>query len=146
MKRIAYLILILIAATACKEVFDAPPQSLLQATLLNSTTDKTITSVVTAYGAGLDSLFYKDEKLNEILLPLSPDDTTRFLISFDSEVDTVTFIHETSVKYASMETGFYYEFKLKKIDYTKNRIDAIEIADSLVTKKLHENIKLYIRP
>ena len=41
---------------------------------------------------------------------------------------------------------FYYEYKLRNIDFSQNRIDSILITDSLVTKTWHENIKLYIRP
>ncbi len=134
------------AATACREVFEAPPQALLKATILNSTTNKSVTPVVTALGIGLDSLFYKEQSLSELILPLSPNDTTSFVISFDSTIDTVTFVHETTMKYASMETGFYYEYKLRNIDFSKNKIDSILITDSLVTKTWHENIKLYIHP
>jgi hypothetical protein len=146
MKRIVYLILFLIAATACNEVFDAPPQALLEATLLNSTTDATTTAVVSVRGVGLDSLFYKDTSLSEIILPLSTNDTTSFLISFDSQIDTIRFIHKSLLQYASMETGFYNEYKLLGVDFSHNRIDSIQITDSLVTKTWHENIKLYIRP
>jgi hypothetical protein len=146
MMRVVYLIFILIAAIACKEVFEAPPQALLKATLLNSTTKKSISSVVTAHGYGVDSILYKDSTLTELILPLSANNKTIFLISFDSTIDTITFTHETSMKYASMETGFYNEFKLKSINFTKSRIDSIQITDSLVTKTWHENIKLYLRP
>ena len=45
-----------------------------------------------------------------------------------------------------METGFYYEYKLKSVESTHNRIVSIDITDSLVTTKWHENIKLNIRP
>jgi hypothetical protein len=146
MKRIACLIFILIAASACKEVFEAPPQSMFKATLLNSTTEETIQSVVSVQGIGLDSLFYKDATLSQILLPLSPNETTSFLISFDSTVDTITLFHKTMVQYESMDKGFYNEFKLQAVDYSRNRIDSVQITDSLVTKTWHENIKLYIRP
>lgn len=146
MKRIVYLVFLLIAATACKEVFEAPPQALVEATLLNSTTDATITSVVSVQGVGLDSLFYKETSLSQIILPLSNEDTTSFLISFDSQTDTVRFIHKSTLSYASMETGFYNEYKLLDVDSSHNRIDSIQITDSLVTKTWHENIKLYIRP
>jgi len=146
MKRIFYLIFILIVAMACKEVFEAPPQSLLKATLLNSTTNKADTSIVTIRGIGVDSILYKDSTLTGFLLPLSANDTTIFLMSFDSKIDTITFIHETSMEYVSMESGFYNEYKLHNIDFTKNRIDSILITDSLVTKTWHENIKLYLRP
>lgn len=148
MKRIIYLIIFLIAAIACKEVFVAPPQALLQATLLNSnsTTGATITSTVTISGIGIENALYNDTTLTELLLPLSPNDTTSFVISFDSTIDTVTFVHETSMKYASMESGFYYEYKLRNIDFSIHKIDSILITDSLVTKTWHENIKLYIHP
>lgn len=146
MKHFLYLTCILIIISACKEVYDAPPQALLQASLLNSVTKKALTSNVTVLGIGLDSLWMKETSENVIMLPLSANDTTSFLISFDSHIETVTFIHETYQKYASMESGFYFEFKLRSIDHTKNRIDSIQIIDSLVTTKWHENIKLYIRP
>lgn len=148
MKRIIYLFTFLIVAFACKEVFVAPPQALLQATLLNSnsTSGATITSTVTISGIGMENTLYSDTTLTELLLPLSTNDTTSFVISFDSTIDTVTFIHETSMKYASMETGFYYEYKLRNIDFSMHRIDSILITDSLVTKTWHENIKLYIHP
>lgn len=146
MKRFLYLIFILIIVSACKEVFEMPPQSLLKATFLNSSTKKAISPIVTVWGIGLDSLWVKDSLLQEIILPLSTNDTTNYLISFDSRIDTITFFHETTQKYASMESGFYYEYKLRSIDYTHNQIDSIQITDSLITKKWHENIKLYIRP
>ena len=146
MKQIAFLIFILIAASACKEVFEAPPQSMFKATLLNSTTEETIQSVVSVQGIGLDSLFYKDATLSSILLPLSSDEKTSFLISFDSTVDTVTFVHKNIITYESMDMEFYNEFKLQAVDFSRNRIDSVQITDSLVTKTWHENIKLYIRP
>jgi len=133
-------------AMACKEVFEAPPQALLKATLLKSTTNKSDTSIVTIRGIGIDSILYNDSTLTGLILPLSANDTTIFLISFDSVSDTITFIHETSMEYVSMESGFYNEYKLKNIDFTQNRIDSILITDSLVTKTWHENIKLYLRP
>jgi len=146
MKRFLYLIVVLIALAACKEVFDVPPQALIQATFLNSETKNAISPKTTIYGIGLEYLWVKDSVLQKILLPLSSNDTTSYVIAFDSKIDTVTFIHDTYQKYASMESGFYFEYKLKSIDYTNNRIDSILITDSLVTKKWNENIKLYLSP
>lgn len=146
MKRFFYLIIVLIAVTACKEVYEEPPQAFIQTTFLNSETKKAISPTITIWGIGLEYLWVKDSVLQKILLPLSSNDTTSYLISFDSQIDTVTFIHETFQKYASMETGFYFEYKLQSIDFTNNRIDSILITDSLVTKKWNENITLYLRP
>jgi hypothetical protein len=140
------MILFLISAVACKEVFEAPPQALLKAMLLNSTTGGTTSPTVSIRGIGLETYLFKDTALSVLNLPLSANNKSSFLISFDSISDTITFTHEASMKYASMETGFYNEFKLKSIGFSKNRIDSIQITDSLVTKTWHENIKLYLRP
>jgi len=97
-------------------------------------------------GVGLDSLFYKDESLSVVTLPLSNDSQTSFLFSLDAVVDTIRIKHENVLQYGSMESGFYYNYILKEIGFSKNRIDSIQISDSLVTKTWHENIKIYIRP
>jgi hypothetical protein len=146
MKQTLYLILLLMAATACKEVYEAPPQALLEATIQNSTTGGTTTPTISIRGIGIEPYLFKDTTLSVLDLPLSANSESAFLITFDSINDTITFTHDTSIKYASMESGFYSEYKLRRIDFSKNRIDSILITDSLVTKTLHENIKLYIHP
>ena len=146
MKRVVYLLLILITAVACKEVFEAPPQALLKATLLNSNAGGTVSPIISIRGIGIETYLFKDTALSVLNLPLSANTKSSFLVSFDSVTDTIDFTYETSMKYASIETGFYNEYKLKSIDFTKNRIDSILITDSLVTKTWHENIKLYLRP
>lgn len=146
MKRFLYLLIFVVIASACKEVFEAPPQSLLQASVLNSETNKAISPRISVLGFGLDSLWIDQKELSSFLLPMSQKDTTVFLISFDENIDTLTFFHETTQKYASMETGFYFEYKLDSIGFTHTRIDSILITDSLITTKWNENIKLYIRP
>lgn len=146
MKRFIYLIFFLIAATACKEVFEAPPQALLQASFYNSTTNKAMSPSVTALGVGLDSLLCRDAIAYNLLMPLTIKDTTLYIIWLDSKSDSIIFLHETTQKYASMETGFYYEYKLRSVRFTHNRIDSIKIVDSLITTKWNENIKLYIHP
>ncbi len=146
MKRFFILISFLITFAACKEVFVAPPKALLQASLLNTSTKAAISSSVSAWGIGREVSLVADSTLEKILFPLTKGDTTYFVITFDSVVDTLTFFHETTREYDSMESGFYYDFKLDSIAFTHNRIDSIAISDSLVTTKWHENIKLYIRP
>lgn len=146
MKRLFYLIFIMVVATSCKEVFEPPPQALLQASFHNSTTKKAMSPSITVLGVGLDSLLFREESMFDVLLPLTIKDTTRYIIWVDSKSDSVTFVHETTQKYASMESGFYYEYKLRSVIFTHNRIDSIKIVDSLVTTKWNENIKLYIHP
>ena len=146
MKRFLYLIGFLIVVVSCKEMYEAPPQAMLGAAFLNSETGKPISPKTTVLGVGLEYLWVKDTVLQEILVPLSFKDTTSYLVSFDSIIDSITFIHETTQKYESMESGFYYEYKLRSVEFTQNRIDSIQITDSLATIKWHENIKLYLRP
>ena len=146
MKRFLYLICMLIVATACKEVFEAPPQALLLATFYNSSTNKAMSPVVTVQGVGRDSLLNDEESRDNVLFPLTIKDTTRYIIWLDSKADSITFIHQATQKYASVETGFYYEYKLLSVRFTNTRIDSLIIVDSLVTTKWNENIKLYIQP
>lgn len=146
MKQFVGILLLLLLASACKEVYENPPQSFFKASFINSTTNKSITPKVSVLGVGLDSLFYKDESLSVVTLPLSNDSQTSFLFSFDAVIDTIRMNHENILQYGSMESGFYYNYILKEIRFSKNRIDSIQISDSLVTKTWHENIKIYIRP
>jgi len=146
MKIFLYLIFILLVGSACKEVYDPPPQAFVGTSFLNSDTQKAMSSNITVWGDGPQSLWLNDTLLQKVILPLSTNDTTKLMISFDKYIDTITFIHGTYQKYESMETGFYYEYKLRSIDYTHHRITEIQIADSLVTINWHENIILYLRP
>jgi hypothetical protein len=146
MKQFLFLICFLILTASCKEVFEAPPKSLLKATFYNSATDKAVKSSVTLLGVGLENLLFRDTIVDNALFPLTIKDTTRYIIWLDSKSDSITFVHQTTQKYASVETGFYYEYNLLSVRFTHNRIDSIKIVDRLVTKKWNENIKLYIRP
>jgi hypothetical protein len=146
MKLFFYLIFIVIVVSACKEVFDPPPQAFVGTSFMNSDTQKAISSKISVWREGTQTYWLKDTLLEKVILPLSPNDTSKLIISLDSYIDTITFFHSTVQKYASMETGFYFEYKLKSINYTHHRITDIEIADSLVTINWHENIILYLRP
>ena len=105
-----------------------------------------LSPVVTVLGVGRDSLLADQQTTPNVLLPLTLLDTTRYIIWLDSKADSITFVHQTIQKYASVETGFYYEYKLLSVRFTNTRIDSLIIIDSLVTIKWNENIKLYIHP
>lgn len=145
MKRFIVPILILLVL-GCKETFEAPPQALLLAKFYNSTTKNAMSPVITIQGVGRDSILVDEISEDNVLLPLTFKDTTRYIISLDSKTDSLTFVHTATKKYASVETGFYYEYTLHSVRFTSNRIDSLQIIDSLVTTKWHENIKLYIHP
>lgn len=146
MKRFVYLIGLLILALACKETFEAPPQSMLVGSFYNSATNKEISPVTTAQGVDNPVVLWGDTAISKILLPLTFKDTTRYILWLDASADSLILVHQATRKYASIETGFYYEYKLLSVRFTQNRIDSVRITDSLVTKKWNENIKLYIHP
>jgi len=146
MKRILFLVFLSILCQACREVYEDPPQALVEAMFMDSKTEKPISSKVSVIGIGQESYWVNDTLVSGMILPLSPDTITKFSMSFDSKTDTIVFIHDTFKKYDSMETGFYYDFKIKSVSSTNHRIDLIVITDSLVTKIWHENIKIYLRP
>lgn len=151
MKRFIYFLAILVFAISCKEVYEAPPQAFAQASILSSTyldsvKQVPVNSTFTIQGIGIDKPWIKDSTGNAFLIPLWTSDTARFVMTFDTKTDTVSIIHDATMKYASMETGFYYEYKLKALKYTHHRIDSLIISDSLATINWHENIKFYLRP
>ncbi|HEY3371446.1 MAG TPA: DUF6452 family protein [Prolixibacteraceae bacterium] len=146
MKRLIGPILILLFVIGCKEVFEAPPQAILRATFYNDSTNLAMSPTITVIGVGRDSLLYNEEVRSNVLLPLTHQDTTRYIIWLDSKADSLIFVHQATKKYASVETGFYYEYKLLSVRFTHTRIDSLKIIDSLVTTKWNENIKLYIHP
>jgi hypothetical protein len=144
MKRLLLIVFVLMILAACEDTYDAPPQSQLQISLFNSSTGKSTTSVVSAYGFGADSLWINKDTLSTVYLPLSSGDTTSYRLTFDNITDTVVLIHETRLKYESMMTGFYNEYTLKEVWFTNHRIDSILIADTLVTSEWNENLKFYL--
>ena len=146
MKQFLFLIGVLFFALACKEIYEVPPHSLLSVTITNDSTQLQMSSIVTYQGIESDSLWNSETAVPVFTLPLSNKGTTSFRITLDSKVDTISIVHTIIQKYASMETGFYDEYKLNSIQSTHHRIRSIDITDSLVTTIWHENIKINIRP
>ncbi len=144
MKKLAHFILFILAIAACKEIYDPPPQAMLEASIEHSNPDITSTPKVSVYGVGQDSIWIYQEQLTTIRLPLTSYNNSSFVILLDSIVDTLTIVHDNIFKYESMESGFYNEQWILNIEHTLNRIDSVVVVDSAVTKNWHENIQLYI--
>lgn len=146
MRRFIISLALLLSLFACKEVYEIPPKSLVQVSLLNSVTNKSITSKITVWGEGINSLWIQDLSANTFMIPLSMNEKSKFIIKFDDSIDTLTINSSIIARYESIETGFYNDFKIKSIHFSKSRIKQVTITDSLITKNWHENIKLYISP
>lgn len=101
----------------------------------------------TAYGIGRsDSLIYDGENsVSSFELPLSPSsDTTGFIFTLDTEIDTIIFIYNREFHLLSMECGFTTYFEIDGIEYTLNAIDSVSIIKKTATTGDDENIQIYI--
>jgi len=144
MRKIFYSLFFLAAMAACQDLYDAPPQALLEVKITNVDTLSTRIPKVSVYGVGQDSIWIYQEQTNIFRLPLSVEETTSFVLLLDSIADTLTIKHTNELIFESAESGFYHEHKILDVGHSLNRIDDYEVTDSMVTKNWHENIELYI--
>jgi len=146
MRKFTIFLLLISIWVACKDVYDAPPQALLEVNVQYSNPNVNTIPKISAYGVDQDSIWIYQEQTQTFRLPLRPYDFTSFVLLIDSVADTLTIYHKTVLTYESLESGFYNEHWLDSLEFTANRIDSIAVTDSAITKNWHENIKLYIGP
>lgn len=144
MKYIPGILLLLIAAVSCKEVYDTPPESRVQIGLYYSNEDNTDTPLLTTYGLGMDSTWYDAYETSSFYLPLATTGTSTFVVMIDSVADTLTINYTPQLAYESMESGFYYTYWLKSVSSTSHKIEDISLTDTIVNETWHENIQLYL--
>lgn len=144
MKHFFSFIMVIMAVAACEETFDNPPRSELVAQIEFSSGTENPDPYISVYGVGQDSIWISQVQTKEFNLPLSTAESTSLVILLDSIADTLTIVHENTINYESVESGFYYEYRIKNIGHTFNRIDSLIVLDSAVTQTWNENIKLYI--
>jgi len=138
------IIILILAITACEETFDNPPRSELVAKVEFSTDAENPVPFISTFGVGQDSIWIYNTQTNLFNLPLSTLESSSFVVLFDSIADTLTVFHENTINYESVESGFYYEYWIKDIQHTFNRIDSLVVLDSAITQTWNENITLYI--
>ncbi|MEL7585930.1 MAG: DUF6452 family protein [Prolixibacteraceae bacterium] len=144
MKNFLSAILLFLAFVACEETFDSPPRAELVAQVRFSSGAANDNPKITVYGVGKDSIWINQMQTNEFNLPLSPDKSSSFVVMFDSIPDTMTVFHENTINYESVESGFYYEYRIENIIHTYHRIDSTVVLDSAITQSWNENITIYI--
>ena len=143
MKKVFFLLAILVSLVTCREIFDTPPQPRLGAAIKYSS-NASVSPLISVYSSGMDSMWINAENLSTISLPLNINSTTELVILIDSVADVLEFTHDYSINYESMESGFFYTWKLSKLAFTTNRIDSILVHNPIVTEKWDENITIYI--
>jgi|GEM_PF-805327 len=155
MKQVLLSVFFAFVLVACDDVFDAPPKAFLNATLkyTDNEKDKSIKQIgVSVFGEGrTDAWIFQDtlavsssDSTRSVLIPLNDTPTTDYVFTLNGIADTVSISADSKLIYESMETGFYTEFKITGIEYTRHRIDNIEVLDSAVTKEWNENIIINI--
>ena len=144
MRQFFSLIMLILAITACEETFNNPPRSEVVAQVEFSSGAENPTPFISVYGVGQDSIWISQVQTLEFNLPLSSLASTSLVVLFDSIADTLTIVHDNTINYESVESGLYYEYWIKNISHTFNRIDSLIVLDSAVTQTRNENIKLYI--
>lgn len=144
MKHIFRLLLIVLAATACKEVYDTPPQSLAQINLYDMDTESAQSTLTSAQGLNTDSIWIDGETASYFQLPFDLSGTATFIVLLDSVADTLTINYNSELAYESMESGFYADHYIQSVSSTRNKIDSISLIDTLVITTWHENIQLYL--
>lgn len=144
MKQVRNIVLLLLAFVACKEVFEVPPQSLVEVTVAYSDSKQNGLPVISVKGVGRDSIWIDQQAMTEFRLPLCQGDSSSFVVLFDSIPDTLTIYHHTELSYGSMETGFFTTHRIKRVAHTWTRIDSLMLVDTVVNQFWHENIRIYI--
>lgn len=103
-----------------------------------------------------DSLLVKSgESVMNLYLPFRFEkESTTFRIHYDYKEqelddpaldDVVTFYYTSRPYFASEECGAYYEYTIKKVEYTRHLIDSIGVSDSVITNVDRERIQVFIR-
>ena len=144
MRQFFLLIMMILAVAACEETFNNPPRAEVVARVEFSSGAANADPFISVYGVGQDSIWISQVQTKEFNLPLTTVESTSLVVLFDSIADTLTVFHENTINYESVESGFYYEYWIKDIQHTFNRIDSLVVLDSAVTQTWNENITLYI--
>ena len=99
------------------------------------------------YGIGrADSLIYNQaSSIGSFVLPLSHSfDTTGFILTLGTEIDTIRFLYTRELHLLSMECGFATYYYIERVDNTANAIDSIIVVNKKVTTGDDENIQIYL--
>ena len=144
MKHIFQFLILLFIAAACKEVFDRPPQSLVQVGLYGIDTQTALSTLVSIHGLNQDSVWIDGESLSVFQLPLDQSGQAIFVLLMDSVADTITINYSSELAYESMESGFYTTHNIQSFSNTWNKIDSVSVTDTVVISTWHENIQLYL--
>ena len=137
------IIAVILAVVGCEETFDSPPH-VTAGVVFSYTSGAGDVPQISVSGLGMDSLLVRNERTEEISLPLSLAENSTFVLLIDSIADTLTIYHTNTLNYESVESGFYHDYTITDVKHTYNRIESTEILNDTVTTSWNENIELYL--
>lgn len=131
----------------CQEVYDIPPQSQVQINFYGVDEEEEVSSksiLLSIKGVDSDSVWVSAVKTNSFVLPLGNSGVDTFELMMDSVVDQLRITYTPILNYESMSTGFYYDYHIKSVEFTSNKINEVYLIDTLVIDTAHENIQLLL--
>lgn len=107
-----------------------------------------VSTAITAYGVGSDSLLYDNRTTNRLAFPLNSFDTIcRFVICRDSLInDTLEVVYTVSNQVVSLECGCKAEFEIRSFSHTTNAIDSIISLSNKVFDLDASHLRIYFQP
>lgn len=148
MKKIFGYLLFLFIATACEEIYTIPPQSQVQINFYaldeESQTISSKSTLLSIKGLNNDSVWTAATTTSSFVLPLGNSGSDTLVMMMDSLQDLLIINYSPILQYESMDSGFYYEYIIHSVMHSNNKIDAIQLSDSLVIDDAHENLQIII--
>lgn len=144
MRKIFSLVLFTLAFMACQEVYKIPPQSQVQIRFYNSETEDSQAPLLSIKGVNNDSIWMSGVTTSSFVLPLGTSGKDQFILLIDSITDVLEINYTAKLDYESMSTGFYYDYNIQSVRSSNNKIDFINLIDTVVIDSAHENIQIFI--
>ena len=93
----------------------------------------------------VDSILYnKTKSINKINIPLHKFvNVSKYEVTFNTKIDTVTILHTNSDEYLSLECGCLKTHVIDSVQTTNHFIDSIKISNNNVNTNNAENIRIY---
>ena len=101
---------------------------------------------VTVQGVGTDSVLYSNQKsVSKLSLPLRSDTTlTKYLLTLNSQLDTLVIKHENNDYFVSLACGCFVFHEVDTAFGTTGLIVNSEVLNTAVQNAEQNNIKLYV--
>ncbi|MFV0291465.1 MAG: DUF6452 family protein [Mangrovibacterium sp.] len=147
MRKITLFMGLVFVFWGCQEVYDIPPQSQVQINFYGVDEEEEVSSksiLLSIKGVDSDSVWVSAVKTNSFVLPLGNSGVDTFELMMDSVVDQLRITYTPILNYESMSTGFYYDYHIKSVEFTSNKINEVYLIDTLVIDTAHENIQLLL--